>query len=51
VFAIARGLLADPPMVLPTGDTTGRTADEKVRIERVPSPTGDGPDVIYLALP
>lgn len=51
VFSIARGLLADPPMALPTGDTIGRTPDEKVQIQRVPNPTGEGADVIRLELP
>ncbi len=50
VFDMVRGLLADPPMNLPTGDTIGRTADEKIQIQRVPDPRGEGADVIKLAL-
>lgn len=36
---------------LPTGDTVGRTSDEKLEIQRVPHPSGDGPEVIRLDLP
>lgn len=36
---------------LPTGDTVGRTSEEKLEIQRVPDPTGDGPEVIRLDLP
>ena len=34
----------------PTGDTVGRTAEEKVRVKRVPSPTGRGSKVVRLDL-
>ena len=51
VYAIARWMLADPTVRLPTGDTVGRTAEEKLPVQRVPSPTGEGPKVIRLDLP
>jgi len=44
-------LYVDTDKVLPTGDTVGRTAEEKVKVQRVPSPTGEGPEVIRLDLP
>jgi hypothetical protein len=40
-----------PGKHLPTGETVGRTADEKVLIQRVPDPAGQGPEVIRLDLP
>jgi hypothetical protein len=43
-------MLADPDKVLPTGDTVGRNADEKVLIQRTANPTGEGPEVIRLDL-
>jgi hypothetical protein len=51
VLGLARWMLADPDKHLPTGDTVGRTADEKIVIQRVPDPTGAGPEVIRLDLP
>ncbi len=36
---------------LPTGDTLGRTSDEKLEIQRVPHPSGEGDEVIRLDLP
>lgn len=51
VFGMVRWLLSDPDKELPTGETVGRTPGEKVEIQRVPSPTGQGPDVIRLDLP
>jgi hypothetical protein len=50
VFSIARWLLDEPDKVLPTGDTLGRTAEEKVQVQRVPNPTGRGDVVIRLDL-
>jgi hypothetical protein len=44
-------MLADPDKHLPTGDTVGRTEDEKIVIQRVPDPTAKGPEVIRLDLP
>lgn len=51
VFAMVRWLLTDPHKQLPTGDTVGRTPEERVVVQRVPHPTGDGPDVIRIELP
>jgi hypothetical protein len=52
VISISRWLLAEPEAALPTGDTVGRTADEKVLVQRVTDPSGHGgPDVIRLDLP
>ena len=50
LFDIAGWLLDQPTMRVPTGDTVGRNAGEKVRVERVASPTGTGPDVMWLDL-
>lgn len=51
VLDMARWVLGDPSRQLPTGDTVGRTPDERLPIQRVPSPTGSGPAVIRLDLP
>ncbi len=51
VFDMARWLLADPDKYLPTGDTVGRSEDEKLPVQRVANPTGQGPQVIRLDLP
>ena len=50
ILSLAQWMLADPNKHLPTGDTVGRTADEKIRVQRVPNPTGQGPQVIRLDL-
>lgn len=52
-FAItmAQWMLDDRSKVLPTGDTVGRSAEEQLRIERVPSPLGGQAPVIRLELP
>lgn len=50
VFDMTRWLLQDRDKQLPTGDTLGRTADEKIRIQRVPNPRGQGAPVIRLDL-
>lgn len=44
-------LISDRDYKLPTGETVGRTADEKIRIQRVPNPIGEGPEVIRLDMP
>jgi hypothetical protein len=50
--SVSRWLLAQPQAQLTTGEAVGRTADEKVLVQRVADPTGhDGPDVIRLDLP
>lgn len=51
VFQLVRWMLTDLDKQFPTGDTLGRTAEEKIRIDRVPNPTGHGPSVIRLELP
>jgi hypothetical protein len=51
VLDLARWMVSDPDMYLPTGDTVGRTAEEKIEVQRVPDPTGKGPEVIRLDLP
>lgn len=50
VFSIARWLLTDREKQLPTGDTIGRSAEEKVQVQRVPNPTGRGDEVMLLEL-
>jgi hypothetical protein len=49
-FDLARWMLADPDNHLPTGDTVGRSAEERVVVQRVPDPAGHGPEVIRLDL-
>ena len=44
-------MLGDREYHLPTGDTIGRTEDEKIVVQRVANPTGEGPKVIKLELP
>ena len=44
-------LLYDADKELPTGDTVGRSAEEKLIVQRVANPTGEGPEVIRLDLP
>ena len=51
VYAMARWMLTDPNKQLPTGDTVGRTAEEKIPVQRVPNPSGRGGPVIRLYLP
>ena len=50
-YSMAGWMLADRDKVLPTGDTIGRTADEKLEIQRVDSPLDDGSTVIKLDMP
>jgi hypothetical protein len=50
VLSIAQWMFYDPDVSLPTGDTVGRSEEEKVTVQRVPSPTGEGPEVIRLDL-
>ena len=50
VLSMTRWLYTDRDKRLPTGDTVGRSADEKIIVQRVPSPTGTGPNVIRLDL-
>jgi hypothetical protein len=51
VFDLVNWMLGDMDHQFPTGDTIGRTAEEKLRIERVPSPAGNPKEVIRLDLP
>ena len=48
VMALAKWMIADRTKVLPTGDTVGRTADEQIVVQRVPSPIEGRPTVIRL---
>jgi hypothetical protein len=50
VLGMTRWLYGDPDKHLPTGDTVGRTPSEKIVVQRVPNPTGEGPEVIRLDL-
>ena len=51
VLSMISWMLSDRDYHLPTGDTVGRTAGEKIVVQRVPNPTGEGPEVIRLELP
>ena len=51
VFMLTRWMLADREKHFGTGETIGRTMKEKLTIQRVPNPTGQGPLVIRLDLP
>ena len=48
LMALVRWMVVDPSQVLPTGDTVGRTPDEQIVVQRVPSPIDGKPDVIRL---
>jgi hypothetical protein len=48
VLVLAQWMIADRDKVLPTGDTVGRTADEHIVVQRVPSPIEGKPPVIRL---
>jgi hypothetical protein len=50
VMSMVGWMLDDSTKELPTGDTVGRTAEERIIVQRVPSPTGEGPPVIKLDL-
>jgi hypothetical protein len=50
LLAMARWMVLDPSKQLPTGDTVGRTADERIVVQRVPSPLQPGTEVICLDL-
>ena len=51
VYDLCRWLLSDQASPLATGETIGRTAEEKIVIQRVPDPTGHGPSVIRARPP
>jgi hypothetical protein len=50
LYSIAGWLLEEPGQELPTGDTVGRDENEKVKVQRVPNPSGEPGDVIRLDL-
>lgn len=51
LFMMVGWMLAEPDKVLPTGDTVGRTAEEKIRIQRVENPARPDQQAIRLNLP
>jgi hypothetical protein len=51
VTSLVRWLVDDLDKHLPTGDLVGRTPEEKLRIRRVPDPSGAGTQLIRLDLP
>jgi hypothetical protein len=51
LYSMVRWMITDPDKELPTGDTMGRTPEEKFVVQRVPNPTGEGDEVIRLDLP
>jgi hypothetical protein len=51
VYGLCRWLLTDQAPQLATGETVGRTAEEKIVVQRVPDPNGHGPMVVRLDLP
>ncbi|HWB75707.1 MAG TPA: hypothetical protein VG755_12150 [Nannocystaceae bacterium] len=50
VMSMVGWMLDDATKELPTGDTVGRNANERIVVQRVPSPLGEGPPVIKLDL-
>jgi hypothetical protein len=50
VYMMARWMLTDPNKQLPTGDTVGRTTEEKIVVQRVHDPAGRRAPVIRLDL-
>lgn len=50
LLSMATWMLSDTNKTLPTGDTVGRTGDEKIAVQRVANPTGEGPEVVRLDL-
>ena len=51
VLMMARWMIMDPNKHLPTGDTMGRSAEEKLLIQRTPNPIDEEQVVIRLDLP
>lgn len=49
-WMMSQWMVNDRSVSLPTGDTVGRTAEEKILVQRVPSPAEDGTEVIRLDL-
>jgi hypothetical protein len=50
VYELVAWLTSEPEVKLPTGDTVGRSETERVIVQRVPNPTGEGPFVLRLDL-
>lgn len=51
LLMLVRWMIVDPDKHLPTGETLGRDENERIEIQRVDSPLGEGPQVIKLDLP
>lgn len=51
VMNLVSWMLDDRSYHLPTGDTVGRTAEEKITVQRVANPSGEGDAVIKLEMP
>jgi hypothetical protein len=51
LYDLIRWMLYEPTKELPTGDTLGRTAAEKLRVQRQPSPIDPARTVIRLDMP
>jgi len=51
VFMMVRWMINDPNKNLPTGDTIGRTAEERITVQRVPHPGGAEGEVVRLDVP
>lgn len=49
-MGLVRWMLTDPTKHFPTGDTVGRTASERIRVQRVPHPFREGEVVMRLDL-
>jgi len=50
LMSLVRWMIVDPDKHLPTGETVGRGGEEKIEVQRVPNPTGTGPEVVRLDL-
>ncbi|MEC7521128.1 MAG: hypothetical protein VYE22_14725 [Myxococcota bacterium] len=51
LLGLVRWMIEDPNKSLPTGDTVGRDAKERIRIQREPSPVDPARTVVRLDLP
>ncbi|MEQ9325480.1 MAG: hypothetical protein RIF41_40310 [Polyangiaceae bacterium] len=47
-WAMSRWVVADPDKRFPPGDTVGRSASERLVVQRVPSPADDGSTVVLF---
>lgn len=50
MLQLVSAFLANPALSYPTGDTIGRTPEEKVLVQRQVNPSGEGPPVMRLDL-